>query len=90
MPSFASGRSIGPFTDSLADGSSYQQGGPEPLDAYRRFLEERKAQGDFHILSKDLEAAFWRYYLTDAIHSFYPPGSKEEAEAFESPLPFTR
>jgi hypothetical protein len=63
----------------------FQQGGPEPLDAYRTFLEERQARGDFVISNKGLEAAFWRYYLTDAIHSFYAPGSKEEAQAFEAP-----
>ena len=63
----------------------FQQGGPEPLDAYRRFLEERQAQGEFEILNKDLEPPFWHYYRTDAIHSFFPPGSKEEAQAFESP-----
>jgi hypothetical protein len=63
----------------------FQQGGPEPLDAYRRFLEERQAQGAFRILDRDLDSAFWRYYRDDAIHSFYPPGSAEEAEAFQAP-----
>lgn len=64
----------------------FQQGGPEPLDAYRVFLEERKAQGDFEILNQDLEAPFWRYYRTDSLHSFYRPGSREEAEAFAVPI----
>lgn len=63
----------------------YQQGGPEPLDAYRRFLEEHQARGDFRILHRDLEPAFWGYYVTDSIHSFYPRGSKEEAQAFAVP-----
>jgi hypothetical protein len=63
----------------------FQQGGPEPLDAYRRFLEEQQALGAFEIQDADLETAFWRYYCTDAIHSFYPPGSEEEAQAFEEP-----
>jgi hypothetical protein len=63
----------------------FQQGGPEPLDAYRRFLVEREARGDFAILSPAVETAFWRYYLTDSIHSFYRPGSAEEAKAFASP-----
>lgn len=63
----------------------FQQGGPEPLDAYRRFLEEHQARGDFVFLDKDLEAAFWRYYRTDAIHSFFPPGSNAEAQAFATP-----
>jgi hypothetical protein len=37
------------------------------------------------IVNKQLERAFWRYYLNDAMHSFYPAGSKEEAQAFETP-----
>jgi hypothetical protein len=63
----------------------FQQGGPEPLNAYRRFLEEAQAQGEFRIVNKDLEAAFWRYYRNDSIHSFYTRGSKEEAQAFAAP-----
>jgi hypothetical protein len=64
---------------------AFQQGGPEPLDAYRRFLEERHARGDFEIVDRALESAFWRYYRTDTLHSFYPPGSPEEARAFSVP-----
>ena len=63
----------------------FQQGGPEPLDAYRKFLEERKKTGDFEILDKDLEEGFWRYYTTESIHSFYEPGSEEEARALHTP-----
>jgi len=63
----------------------YQQGGPEPLDATRKFLEERKQRGDFTIVTKELDEAFWKYYLNDSIHDFYKSGSKEEASAFSSP-----
>ncbi len=63
----------------------FQQGGPEPLDAYRQFLEEAQKRGDFRILDASLEPGFWRYYKTDSIHSFYPEGSDEEAQAFETP-----
>lgn len=63
----------------------FQQGGPEPLDAYRQFLQARQARGDFSIQERTLVAAFWRYYYADAIHSFYPPGSREEAQAFATP-----
>lgn len=63
----------------------FQQGGPEPLDAYRRFLEERQRKGAFAILNPELEDAFWRYYRNDSIHSFYPPGSEQEAELFRTP-----
>jgi hypothetical protein len=63
----------------------FQQGGPEPLDAYRRFLEDQQTRTAFAITDAGLEAAFWRYYRNDAIHSFYPAGSAEEARAFASP-----
>jgi hypothetical protein len=64
---------------------AFQQGGPEPVDAYRRFLEQHQARGDFEIPNADLRAAFWRYYVDDTIHSFYERGSKEELQAFETP-----
>ncbi len=63
----------------------FQQGGPEPLDAYRKFLQERQARGDFAIYDPRMEEPFWHYYLTDSKHSFYQRGSKEEAEAFKTP-----
>jgi len=63
----------------------YQQGGPEPLDGYRKFLEESAARGDFRIANPDLEAGFWRYYRDESIHDFYKPGSAEEAKAFTDP-----
>jgi hypothetical protein len=63
----------------------FQQGGPEPLDAYRKFLEESAARGDFKIVNSDLEAGFWRYYRDDSIHDFFKPGSAEAAKAFADP-----
>jgi hypothetical protein len=63
----------------------FQQGGPEPLDAYRRFLEESQANGDFRIENAALEPGFWRYYRDESIHSFYPPGSAEEQAALATP-----
>ena len=60
----------------------FQQGGPEPLDAYRKFLEERQAAGDFSIDDPALATEFWRYYRDDSIHSFFEPGSADEAKAF--------
>jgi heat shock protein HslJ len=59
----------------------YQQLGPEPLDAYRQFLEERQAAGDFTIHEKEFEEAFWRYYTDDSLHTFF----EDEAIAFEVP-----
>jgi heat shock protein HslJ len=63
----------------------YQQLGPEPLDAYRRYLEERQAAGDFEIHDKSFEELFWRYFTDDAMHDFYESGSEEEARAFTTP-----
>ena len=63
----------------------YQQLGPEPLDAYRQFLEERQAAGDFTIHEKEFEEEFWRYFTDDSIHTFFEEGSEEEAMAFEVP-----
>lgn len=63
----------------------FQQGGPEPLDAWRAFLKDQHKHGTFRILDESLEKEFWKYYVTDDIHSFYPAGSREEALAFEAP-----
>jgi hypothetical protein len=64
---------------------AFQQGGPEPLDAYRKFLEKHQARGDFSIADAQLRKSFWRYYRNDGLHTFYPRGSKEESEAFAAP-----
>ena len=61
----------------------YQQFGPEPLDAYRQYLEECQAAGDFAINEKALEADFWRYFKDDSMHDFFKTGT--EASAFEIP-----
>lgn len=63
----------------------FQQAGPEPLDATRRFLEAAEAIGDFAIADPRLEEPFWEYYRDDARHSFYKPGRREAAEAFTTP-----
>lgn len=54
----------------------FQQGGPEPLDAWLKFLEAARARGDFVIVDKALEAGFWQYYRDDARHSFIPAPAK--------------
>ena len=64
---------------------SEPQGGPEPLDAYRQFLEECERRGDFVLLDEKLGAEFWRYYRDDSLHSFFPAGTPEEAAAFAKP-----
>lgn len=63
----------------------FQQLGPEPLDAYRQYLEECQDAGDFVIHQQAFKDAFWRYFTTDSIHEFYEPGSEEEVQAFLTP-----
>ncbi|MEO4040828.1 META domain-containing protein [Hoeflea sp. CAU 1731] len=63
----------------------YQQLGPEPLDAYRRFLETRQSAGDFSFIDESLEAEFWRYFKDDSMHDFMEPGSQDEKDAFAIP-----
>lgn len=63
----------------------FQQAGPEPLDAYRYFLEEQEDQGNFTILNKEYADHFWKYFTTDSMHSFYDAGSKEKTEVFTIP-----
>jgi hypothetical protein len=57
----------------------FQQGGVEPLDAYRDFLKEQEKKGTFQIVDKNYEAPFWKYFTNDAMHTFY---AKEEGEKF--------
>lgn len=59
----------------------FQQLGPEPLDAYRIYLEERRNAGDFMFLDETFEAAFWLYFRDESIHSFYPPDEADGAFA---------
>ncbi len=67
----------------------YQQFGPEPLDAYRRFLEQRRDAGDFVIRDPDLAVDFWRYFTDETMHDFMEPGGDDEKNAFETP-PWSR
>ena len=63
----------------------YQQLGPEPLDAYRLFLEEQQTSGAIEFLDADREADFWRYFRDDSLHDFMEPGSAEAEAAFARP-----
>jgi hypothetical protein len=66
-------------------GVIFQQGGPEPLDAYRQFLEEAAARRDFEIIDAVMAEAFWAYYRDRSRHDFMPAGSDEERRAFTVP-----
>ncbi len=61
----------------------FQQAGPEPLDAYRDFLRDQEKQGNFQIIDKSLEDAFWRYYTNSSMHVFYE--SDEGAKFINTP-----
>lgn len=63
----------------------YQQLGPEPLDAYRTFLKQTEADGDFTIKVEELSTAFWDYFTDDERHDFMPAGSPEANDAFSTP-----
>jgi len=49
----------------------FQQAGPEPLDAYRKFLKEQEAKGSFQIMDERVARLFWNYYTNDKMHTFY-------------------
>ncbi len=49
----------------------FQQGGPEPLDAYREFLKQQEAAGQFEIKDKQAADLFWNYFINDKMHTFY-------------------
>jgi len=63
----------------------YQQLGPEPLDAYRQYLEERQEAGDFAIEDAEMKQAFWGYFTDESRHDFMEAGSADEANAFSKP-----
>jgi copper(I)-binding protein len=63
----------------------YQQLGPEPLDAYRRFLEGAQAAGVFTIHDASVAEAFWRYFTDESMHDFMEPDGEDEARAFTMP-----
>ena len=60
-----------------------QQGGPEPIDAVRAFLQERRGAGEFEIADPVLEEAFWSYWLDDSRHDFLSPD--DASRAFATP-----
>jgi len=64
----------------------YQQLGPEPLDAYRAFLESRQADGAFEIFEPALADGFWSYFTDEARHDFMEPGSADAQNAFSTPV----
>ena len=83
-PSSGGGRSIALYQQ-YGGRIIFQQSGPEPLDAYRKFLDESAARGDSGDATENMDAGFWRSYRDDSIHEFFKPGSAGEAKAFADP-----
>jgi len=63
----------------------YQQFGPEPLDAYREYLEELQDAGRLKIVDEAMAETFWRYFTDDSKHDFMESGSEDEALVFATP-----
>lgn len=63
----------------------YQQGGPEPLDAWQQFLRDAQKNGKFTIKNKEMEPALWSYYTTENIHRFYPDSGDQKEKAINTP-----
>jgi len=57
----------------------FQQAGVEPLDAYRKFLEEAQKNKRFEIYNIKLERLFWDYFTNEKLHFFY---TKKDGEKF--------
>lgn len=57
----------------------FQQAGPEPLDAYRSFLEDAQRKGDFEFFNKEAEDLFWEYYRNEKMHTFISDAAKAKA-----------
>lgn len=50
----------------------FQQGGPEPLDAYVAFLKEQESNGKFRFANEEDKKAFWSYFINQDKHQFLP------------------
>ena len=61
----------------------FQQAGPEPLDAYREFLQEQEKKGAFQILDEKYKDPFWKYFTNEAMYKFYP--KEEGAKLINTP-----
>lgn len=61
----------------------HQQLGPEPLDAYRQYLEARQAAGDFEIVDEAARRYFWDYFTNESRHDFMDEA--QAAQAFDQP-----
>jgi len=61
----------------------FQQSGPEPIDAYKSFLQEQQRSGSFKFTDKQLENEFWEYFVNDKLHQFL--STTDGAQAMTTP-----
>ena len=57
----------------------FQQAGPEPIDAYRVFLEGHEEKGSFSIKDKRIKESFWQYFTDSKLHLFLPETDGKKA-----------
>lgn len=62
----------------------FQQAGPEPLDAYRKFLQDQEQKRAFRIDDEEASTAFWKYFKDDSMHVFLKDREKA-ADAINRP-----
>lgn len=62
----------------------FQQAGPEPIDAYYKFLKEEEKKGNFKILDRRLKKEFWDYFINDDIHTFISQTTEQGKKVFET------
>lgn len=58
---------------------AFQQAGPEPIDALRRFFEEQQSKDKFKFYNKDAEDLFWNYYRSGGCNLYKDPNEAEQA-----------
>ena len=56
----------------------FQQAGPEPLDAYRKFLRDHERRGSFKIHDAAVAKSFWNYFVNEKMHVFVSGKQAEE------------
>lgn len=61
----------------------FQQAGPEPLDAYRKFFEEQEKAGAFQIHDEAAAKSFWNYFVNESMPIFI--SEEEGGKMMETP-----
>lgn len=62
----------------------FQQGGLEPIDAYRDYLQEQEKSGAFQIINSGDRSSFWSYFLEPSQHFLLE--EEEASQAIRTPI----